>query len=92
MQKPMGPDLATARAIRACCRDRHLTAALNFQLRFSPNVLALRDLLARGGLGALVDVDVRIVIDRVRVHGVIELYRGKPEIIVEDSKQIDMAE
>jgi predicted dehydrogenase len=64
IQKPLGPDLATARAIRACCRDRNLTAALNFQLRFSPNVLALRDLLARGALGALVDVDVRIVIDQ----------------------------
>jgi predicted dehydrogenase len=64
IQKPMGPDLATAEAIRACCRDRRLTAAVNFQLRFSPNVLALRDLLARGALGAIVDVEVRIVIDQ----------------------------
>jgi predicted dehydrogenase len=64
IQKPMGPDLATARAIHACCRDRGLTAAVNFQLRFSPNVLALRDLLTRGELGAIVDVDVRIVIDQ----------------------------
>ena len=53
IQKPMGPDLATAHAIRACCRDRDLTAAINFQLRFSPNVLALRDLLRRGGLGTV---------------------------------------
>jgi len=64
IQKPMGPDLATARAIHACCRDRGLTAAVNFQLRFSPNVLALRDLLTRGELGAIVDVEVRIVIDQ----------------------------
>jgi predicted dehydrogenase len=64
IQKPMGPDLATARAIRACCRERGLTAAVNFQLRFSPNVLALRDLLTRAELGAVVDVDVRIVIDQ----------------------------
>jgi predicted dehydrogenase len=64
IQKPMGPDLATALAIHACCRDRGLTAAVNFQLRFSPNVLALRDLLTRGELGAIVDVDVRIVIDQ----------------------------
>jgi class 3 adenylate cyclase/serine/threonine protein kinase len=28
----------------------------------------------------------------VRVHGVIEMYRGKPEIIVEHAKQIDIAE
>jgi len=64
IQKPMGPDLAAARAIHACCRERDLTAAINFQLRFSPNVLALRDLLARGELGAIVDADVRIVIDQ----------------------------
>lgn len=64
IQKPMGPDLAAAEAIRACCRERTLTAAVNFQLRFSPNMLALRDLLARDALGAIVDVDVRIVIDQ----------------------------
>src|SRR6266536_1909351 len=38
MQKPMGHDLASAAAIRACCHDRRLTAAVNFQLRFSPNL------------------------------------------------------
>ena len=64
MQKPMGPDLEAATAIRRCCRERELTAAVNFQLRFSPNVLALRDLITRGELGDLVDVDVRIVIDQ----------------------------
>ena len=64
MQKPMGPDLASARAIRACCHERELTAAVNFQLRFSPNVLALRDLLARDALGPVVDIEVRIVIDQ----------------------------
>jgi predicted dehydrogenase len=64
MQKPMGPDLAAAAAIRTCCRDRGLIAAVNFQLRFCPNVLALRDLLARGALGDIVDVEVRIVIDQ----------------------------
>jgi len=64
IQKPMGPDLTTAHAICACCRDRGLTAAVNFQLRFSPNVLVLRDLLSRAGLGEIVDVDVRVVIDQ----------------------------
>jgi predicted dehydrogenase len=64
IQKPMGPDLAAAQAIRACCRDRGLIAAVNLQLRFSPNVLALRHLLSGGALGAIVDVDVRIVIDQ----------------------------
>jgi predicted dehydrogenase len=64
IQKPMGPDLATARTIRDCCRERDLMAAVNFQLRFAPNVLALRELMTRNALGEVVDVDVRIAIDQ----------------------------
>jgi len=64
IQKPMGRDLAEARAILRCARERKLIAAVNFQLRFSPGMLALHDLLERGLLGTLVDIDVRIVIDQ----------------------------
>jgi predicted dehydrogenase len=64
IQKPMGRDLAEARAIRRCAHQRRLVAAVNFQLRFSPGMLALHDLLERGALGPLVDIDVRIVIDQ----------------------------
>lgn len=60
IQKPMGEHLDMARDIRDMCRRRELVAALNFQLRFSPNVLALGDLLSRGGLGEIVDVEVRL--------------------------------
>jgi len=62
IQKPMGENLAAARQILAVCRERELVAALNFQLRFSPNVLALRDLIARDGLGEIVDLEVRLVV------------------------------
>ena len=62
IQKPMGENLAAARQILAVCRERNLVAAVNFQLRFSPNVLALRDLLARGSLGEIVDIEVRLVV------------------------------
>ena len=61
IQKPMGESLAQAREILAVCRARCLTAAMNFQLRFSPNVLALRDLLSAGDLGEIVDIEVRLV-------------------------------
>jgi predicted dehydrogenase len=64
VQKPMGQDFADAARILACCADRRLIAAVNFQLRFSPGMLALHDLMARGALGDLVDIDVRIVIDQ----------------------------
>lgn len=64
IQKPMGQNLADAARIMACCAERKITAAMNFQLRFSPNVLALRDLHERGALGALVDIDVRLVVEQ----------------------------
>lgn len=60
IQKPMGEDLPRARDIYDMCRERKLTAAMNFQLRFSPNMLALRDLLSRGELGTIVDIEVRL--------------------------------
>ena len=64
MQKPMGRDLDEAGRIRQIAHDRGLIAAVNLQLRFSPNMLALRDLIRAGMLGTLVDIDVRIVIDQ----------------------------
>ncbi len=62
IQKPMGEDLAAARSIVGICRELGLVAAMNFQLRFSPNVLALRDLLAGRELGEIVDIEVRLVV------------------------------
>lgn len=62
IQKPMGEDLAGAKEIIRICQDRGLIAAVNFQLRFSPNVLALRDLLHRRALGDIVDIEVRLVV------------------------------
>jgi len=64
IQKPMGQDLAVARRIRAICLERALVAALNFQLRFAPNVLALGDLLLRGDLGEPLDLEVRLVVNQ----------------------------
>jgi predicted dehydrogenase len=62
VQKPMGENLAAARRILAVCRERKLVAALNFQLRFSPNVLALGDLIRRASLGQIVDIEVRLAV------------------------------
>ena len=62
IQKPMGEDLAAARSIVNICGERGLVAAMNFQLRFSPNVLALRDLLGRRELGDVVDIEVRLIV------------------------------
>jgi predicted dehydrogenase len=60
IQKPMGRDLADARRILALARERRLVAAMNFQLRFAPNMLALREALTRRLLGDIIDIEVRI--------------------------------
>src|SRR5713226_7469948 len=60
IQKPMGRDLADARRIREICREQRLVAAINFQLRFAPNMIALRDALQQGVFGDVTDVDVRL--------------------------------
>lgn len=56
LQKPMGVDLADARRIRDVCRDNRLVAAVNFQLRFAPMMLAAKALIDSGALGEIVDV------------------------------------
>lgn len=60
LQKPMGRDLAEASAILALCQKKSLKAAVNFQLRFSPMMLAVADALERGLLGRLIDVEVHL--------------------------------
>jgi predicted dehydrogenase len=60
IQKPMGRDLDEATRILKLARDRKLTAAVNFQLRFAPMMLALRDALDRGLLGRLIDVEIHL--------------------------------
>jgi predicted dehydrogenase len=61
IQKPLGRDLAEAKKILAVCRAKKLVAAVNFQLRFAPNALAVRDALARQLLGRIREVEVRVV-------------------------------
>lgn len=63
IQKPMGSDLAQATEILAICRERNITAAVNFQLRFAPMMLALKDAIAQGWLGEVIDFDAWLALD-----------------------------
>lgn len=63
IQKPMGADLDGATEILNLCRARKLKAAVNFQLRFAPMMLALKDAIAKGLLGEVVDFDVYLALD-----------------------------
>ena len=60
IQKPMGEDLASAREILSICRERELVAAINFQLRFAPFIIAARDMIERGLIGELYDMEFRV--------------------------------
>ena len=60
IQKPMGADLDQAREIRGLCRDRGLKAGMNFQLRFSPMMMAARDAIEKGLLGDLLELEVHL--------------------------------
>ena len=60
LQKPMGRDLDEATRILLLARKRSLTAAVNFQLRFAPMMLAVADALHRRVFGRLTDVEVHL--------------------------------
>ena len=58
LQKPMGSNYSEAKKILECCQSKNITAALNFQLRFSPMMLCLRDAIEKRLLGEIVDVEM----------------------------------
>ena len=60
IQKPMGENQKTARAILDICHAKNLKAAINFQLRYAPFVLAARSIIEQGAIGELHDMEVRV--------------------------------
>ena len=60
IQKPMGEDMAQAREILGICRERNLLAAINFQLRYAPFIIAARDIINQGLIGELCDMEFRV--------------------------------
>lgn len=78
IQKPMGSDLAAATDILSICRSRKLKAAVNFQLRFAPMMLALRDAIDKGFLGEVVDVDAWLAL--ATPWGLWPFLKGLPRI------------
>lgn len=62
IQKPMGENLEQARAIRDLCHRKRLRAAINFQLRYAPYVLAARSLIEQGAIGELHDMEFRVTV------------------------------
>lgn len=62
IQKPMGETLEHAHQIHELCRSKRLTAAVNFQLRYAPYILAARCLIDQGVIGKVHDMEVRVTV------------------------------
>lgn len=62
-QKPLGVDLAEARAIVAACERAGIVLAVNQNMRYDPSVRAARSLLTAGRLGepVLATIDMRAI-------------------------------
>ena len=60
IQKPMGETLAEAVAIERLCRDKGLTAAVNFQLRWAPVMEAARRYAQGGLIGDVHEMEVHV--------------------------------
>jgi predicted dehydrogenase len=60
IQKPMGDTLQEAVEILKICRSKGLVAAVNFQLRWAPNMLMARALHEAGAMGEIHDMEVSV--------------------------------
>jgi predicted dehydrogenase len=60
LQKPMGENLEEANAILALTKEKNITAAVNFQLRYAPYILAAKQLINNGSIGIINDVEVNV--------------------------------
>ncbi|TCR81583.1 Gfo/Idh/MocA family oxidoreductase [Rhizobium sp. BK376] len=78
IQKPMGSDLNQASEILKVCRERDIKAAVNFQLRFAPMMLALYDAVEKGLLGDVVDFDAWLAL--ATPWGLWPFLKGLPRI------------
>ena len=63
IQKPLGENLKEAKAIRHLCHKRGLAAAVNFQMRYAPYVLAAKSLIDQGVIGDVHDLEVRLTVN-----------------------------
>ena len=63
IQKPMGENYKQALEIQKVCKEKNLISAINFQLRFSPQMLALKDAIDKDILGELLEIDIKVNIN-----------------------------
>ena len=62
IQKPMGESLHQASEILSLCEEKELNAAINFQMRTAPFIIAARNLIEQGKIGQVHDLEVRVTV------------------------------
>ena len=60
LQKPMGENFREAKKIFQLACDKQLVAAVNFQLRYAPYMLAVKQLIQENQLGELYDIEINV--------------------------------
>ncbi|MCK5440645.1 MAG: Gfo/Idh/MocA family oxidoreductase [Maribacter sp.] len=58
IQKPMGENLAEAQRILEICNRKKLVSAVNFQMRYAPYIIAAREMIDKGMLGEVYDMEI----------------------------------
>ncbi len=89
IQKPIGETMEQAKEILRICRQKKLRAAVNFQLRFAPFVIAAKYLIDRGVIGDLYDMEARVTVQTPWDH--FEFLKNVPrlEIVYHSVHYID---
>ncbi len=62
IQKLMGEDLVQARQIRDLYRVKIFQSAVNFQLRYAPYVLIARQMIDKGWIGWVYDIEIKVCV------------------------------
>lgn len=62
IQKPMGETLEQAAEIHELCLKKKLKSAVNFQLKFAPYMLSAKDMIQKGLLGEVFDLELKVCV------------------------------
>ncbi len=60
LQKPMGENFEEAKKILELVRQKKMLAAINFQLRYAPYILAAKEMISENLLGELTDIEINV--------------------------------
>lgn len=60
IQKPFGIDFADAQNLATILAEREIVAAINFQLRFTPSMVAVSDAIDKDVFGSITEIEVRL--------------------------------